>query len=412
MTKRSSTARSYPVRIPRVAVGPLAPTVLGECSAWSAAQEYSLGSAAGIGNLLERLSVWMEEVGAGVDDLDEDLLADFVAAELSRELPCASVQRWTGTMRRFLASAGYLGAARKGPDQLTPVQVAAEEWRSWMRELRGLTDKTIVAYCHYAAGLLDEMTANEGSVEWDRLDASIVNSYIAERGRPYGVVARAHIVGSVRCLLRWALCTGRLDRDLTGGILRPAGTRRSVPRGVDAEQVAALLAVCDPATAIGARDRAVVMTLVRLGLRAGEAARLRLDDIDWASGLLKVTGKGREHTLPLPVDVGQALEAWLRLRPPALDRAVFVRLRAPRQMMTVAGLSGIIARLSDLAGIDQIRAHRLRHTAAMDVLAAGGSLTEAKELLGHVYTVTTMTYAKVDLASLRELVVPFGQVPR
>ena len=94
------------------------------------------------------------------------------------------------------------------------------------------------------------------------------------------------------------MSTGRLDRDLTAGILKPAGTRRSLPRGVDAEQVAALLAVCDPATAIGARDRAVVLILVRLGLRAGEAARLRLDDIDWASGHLKVTGKGREHTLP------------------------------------------------------------------------------------------------------------------
>ena len=78
-------------------------------------------------------------------------------------------------------------------------------------------------------------------------------------------------------------------------------------------------------------------------------------------------------------------------------------------MMTTSGISGIIARLSDLAGIDRIYAHRLRHTAAMDVLAAGG---EARELLGHAFTVTTMTYAKVGLASLRELVVPFGQVPR
>ena len=119
------------------------------------------------------------------------------------------------------------------------------------------------------------------------------------------------------------------DRELAAGILKPAGMRRSLPRGVDADQVAALVGACDVATALGARDRALVMILVRLGLRAGEASRLRLDDIDWASGCLRVTGKGREHSLPLPVDVGQALEAWLRLRPPALDRAVFVRMRAP-----------------------------------------------------------------------------------
>jgi site-specific recombinase XerD len=412
VTKRSPTARSYPVRAPRVRVGPLAPMVLGECSGWLAGRGYSPGSAAGVVNVLERLSWWMQLAGAGVDDIDEDLLARFLAVERSRDLPCVAVKQWIGTVRRFLTAAGYLSAAVVQANSLTPAQTAVADWCSWMREQRGLTAKTIAARCHYAAGLLDVLTAADGSVQWRRLDVPIVNAYVAERGRSYGVVARAHIVGSVRCLLRWALSTGRLDRDLSAGILKPAGTRRSLPRGVGTEQVAALLGVCDAATALGARDRALVMILVRCGLRAGEAARLSLDDIDWASGYLMVTGKGREHSLPIPIDVGQALEAWLRLRPPALDRAVFVRLRAPRQMMTTSGISGIIARLSDLAGIDRIYAHRLRHTAAMNVLAAGGSLTEAKELLGHVYTVTTMAYAKVDLASLRELVVPFGQVPQ
>lgn len=412
MTKRSPTARPHADRIPRVPVGPLAPTVLGECLEWLAAQGYSPGSAAGIVNLLGRLSLWMRVVGVGVDDIDEDLLAGFVAAERSRDVVCVTVKTSMGTMLRFLTAAGYLGAAEVDAGPVTPAQAAVAEWCSWMRDQRVLTAKTIAARCHYAAGLLDVLTAADGSVEWGRLDASVVNAYVADRGHRYGVATRAHIVDAVRCLLRWALSTGRIDRDLSPGILKPAGTRRSVPRGVDAEQVAALLAACDPGTAIGARDRAVVLVLVRLGLRAGEAARLSLDDIDWTSGHLKVTGKGREHTLPIPVDVGEALTAWLRRRPDALDRAVFVRMNAPRRRMTTSAISGIIARLSDLAGIDRVYAHRLRHTAAMDVLAAGGTLTEAKELLGHVYTVTTMAYAKVDLVSLRALVVPFGQVPR
>ena len=412
MTKRSPTARPYADRVPRVPVGPLAPVVLGECSRWLAMQGYSPGSAAGIVNLLGRLSVWMRVVGAGVDDIDEELLDSFVAAERSRELVCVTVKTSMGTMRRFLSAAGYLSTAEAETGPLTPTRAAVTDWCSWMREQRVLTEKTIAARCHYAAGLLEVLTAPDGSVQWDRLDASVVNGYVAERGRPYGVACRAHIVDAVRCLLRWALSTGRIDRDLSAGILKPARTRQSLPRGVDAEQVAALLAVCDPATAIGARDRAVVLILVRLGLRAGEAARLSLDDIDWASGYLKVSGKGREHTLPIPVDVGQALTAWLRLRPNAVDRAVFVRMRAPRQMRAPSSISGIIARLSGLAGIDDVYAHRLRHTAATEVLAAGGSLAEAKELLGHVYAGTTRASAKVDLASLRELVVPFGQVPR
>ncbi|MBX7435461.1 tyrosine-type recombinase/integrase [Mycobacterium sp. Y57] len=362
-------------------------------------------------NVLKRLSGWMQLVGAGVDDIDEDLLAQFLAMEDTRDRPCISVKHVSGAMRRVLTVSGYLDIAGVQVDSLDPVQSTVTQWCSWMREQRGLTEKTVAARCRYAVGLVEVVTA-DGLVQWPRLDASTVNAYVAERGRPYGVVARAHIVDSVRCLLRWALSTGRLDRDLSPGILKPAGTRRSLPRGVNTEQVAALLSARDAATPLGARDRALVMILVRLGLRVGEAARLSLDDIDWAGGCLKVTGKGREHSLPIPVDVGQALEAWLRLRPPALDRAVFVRLRAPRQTMTTSGISGIIARLSDLAGIDRIYAHRLRHTAAMDVLAAGGTLTEAQELLGHAFAVTTMAYAKVDLASLRELVVPFGQVPR
>lgn len=412
MTKRSSTARPYADRVPLVPVGPLAPVVVEECRGWLAGQGYSPGSAAGVLNLLGRLSLWMQEVGVGVDDIDGELLDQFVLRERSRDVVCGTVKSCSGAMRRFLTDAGYLVGTADDAGPVTPALAALVQWCAWMREQRGLTEKTVAARRGYASGLLDVITATDGSLDWGRLDAAVVNGYVVERGRAYGVASRAHIVDAVRCLLRWALSTGRLDQDLSAGILKPAGTRRGLPRGVSGEQVAALLAMCDPATAIGARDRAVIIVMVRLGLRAGEVARLRLDDIDWTNGCLKVSGKGREHTLPIPVDVGQALAVWLRLRPAALDRSVFVRMRAPRRMMATSAISGIVARVSGVAGIDPIYAHRLRHTAAMDVLAAGGTLAEAKELLGHVYTATTMAYAKVDLASLRELVVPFGQVPR
>ncbi|TFD55744.1 integrase [Cryobacterium frigoriphilum] len=412
MTEKSPTARPHVDPIPRVPVGPLAPAVLAECSSWLSEQGYSPGSAAGIVNLLVRLSLWMQAEGAGADQIGQALLDRFVASERSRAVVAASVTTCMGTMRRFLIAAGFFAASENEVCAVTEVQAAVTEWRTWMRDDGGLLEKTIDARCHYGAGLVDVVATSDGTVEWFRLGAPIVNAYVAERGRPFGVVTRAHIVDAVRCLLRWALSTGRIRRDPTAGVLKPPGTRRALPRGVGVDQVAALLSVCDPVTAIGARDRAVVTILVRLGLRAGEAARLTLDDIDWTAGQLKVSGKGREHTLPIPVDVGEALEAWLRVRPRALDRGVFVRMKAPRRMMTPSGVSGSIARLSDLAGVDRIYAHRLRHTAAMDVLAAGGTLTEAKELLGHVYTVTTMAYAKVDLVSLRVLVVPFGQVPR
>ena len=412
MTKRSPAARPHVDRIPRVPVGPLAPSVLAECSSWLAAQGYSRGTAKSIVNLLARLSLWMEREGAGVDEIGQTLLDRFVTSERSRVVVASTVATCMGTMRRFLLAAGYLAPNESASYAVTEAEASVTAWRAWMRDELGLLEKTIDARCYYGAGIIDVVTTADGGVEWFRLNAAVVNNYVVEWGRPYGVVTRAHLVDAARCLLRWALSTGRIDRDLTAGILQPAGTTRSLPRGVSTDEVAALLNACDRDTAIGARERAVVTLLVRLGLRAGEAARLTLDDIDWAAAQLTVSGKGREHTLPIPVDVGEALAAWLRVRPSALDRGVFVKMRAPRRMMTPSGISGIIARLSGLAGIDPIYAHQLRHTAAMDVLAAGGTLTEAKELLGHVYTVTTMAYAKVDLTSLRALVVPFGEVPR
>lgn len=413
MTKRSPTARSYVDRIPKVPRGPLAPTVLAECRSWMVGQGYAQGTTQIIVNLLERLSAWMHLEGTDIGGICEDLLERFVAYEQSRPVIATSVHTGMSTLRRFLAASGYLPPTQAPTHvPVTQAQVDLARWGAWMRTVNGLGEKTVRRNKYFAAGLIDLLTSDEGMAQWSCVDAALINTYVIDRGRPYGEVARALIVGAVRCLLRWALSTGRLDHDPSAGILKPRGTKRTVPRGVTAEQVAALMQVCDPATVIGARDRAVLKLLVRLGLRAGEAAGLTLDDIDWSNGRLKVSGKGREHTLPLPVDVGQALEAWLRVRPDSLDRALFVRAKAPHQMMAANSLSGIIARLSNQAGIEQLYAHRLRHTAAMDVLAAGGTLVEARELLGHAHTVTTMAYAKVDLVSLRSLAVPFGQVPR
>lgn len=147
MTKRSATARSYPVRVSRVPVGPLAPMVLDECSRWFVAKGYSPGSVAGAVNLAHRLSAWMQEVGAGVGEIDGEFLARFVTAESSRDRPCRSVNGGMGALRRILAEAGYLRVAEGDEGQLTPGQAAAAQWCTWMRTQRGLGEKSIVRYC-------------------------------------------------------------------------------------------------------------------------------------------------------------------------------------------------------------------------------------------------------------------------
>src|SRR5699024_692171 len=128
---------------------------------------------------------------------------------------------------------------------------------------------------------------------------------------------------------------------------------------------------------------------------------------------LTVIGKGqRRLTLPIPHDVGEILVSWLRVRPTATDRAVFVRMRTPIQALTSAGISDIIKHRGETADLGVVHAHRLRHTAAMNVIAHGGNLTEAQELLGHQNSAITSVYARVDLDSLRTLATPFGTVPQ
>ena len=126
-----------------------------------------------------------------------------------------------------------------------------------------------------------------------------------------------------------------------------------MPGGLSLTQVEELLAACNPKTVVTVRDRAVITVLWRLGLRAGETAGLLLDDLDWAAGRLSVVGKNqRRLTLPLPVDVGEALIAWLHVRPTdAVDRALFVHLRPPIRRLTSAGISDIVKHRAEALGL-------------------------------------------------------------
>lgn len=175
----------------------------------------------------------------------------------------------------------------------------------------------------------------------------------------------------------------------------------------------ALLESCDRSTATGRRDYAILMLLARLGLRAGEVANLGLEDIDWHHGEITVRGKGNRHDrLPLPVDVGQAIVDYLRRARPdsAQDRTVFVRAQAPHRALTSAGVTTVVAIAGCRCGLGPIHAHRLRHSAATAMLAAGGSLTEIGQVLRHRRPFTTAIYAKVDTQRLRRLARPWPGV--
>jgi site-specific recombinase XerD len=178
----------------------------------------------------------------------------------------------------------------------------------------------------------------------------------------------------------------------------------SIPRSIAPDYLRRVLASCNRSSAVGSRDYAILLFLARLGLRAGAITLLGLDDVDWQAATLRVRGKGgHAHVLPLPVEVGEAIAAYLS-RPVCTNRRL--RSRAPiRGFKTQVAVLSVVRHALTRAGIDAPSkgAHRFRHALASEMLRRGASLPEIGQILDHRNPQTTAIYAKVDLSSLHAL---------
>ena len=222
---------------------------------------------------------------------------------------------------------------------------------------------------------------------------------------------RVHLVtAALRSFLQFARYRGQITLDLAACVPTVASWSLStLPKSLPPAQVEQVLACCNQQSPLGKRDYAILLLLARLGLRAGEVARLTLEDLDWESGCITVHGKmGRVDQLPLPTDVGTAIAAYLKDGRPHQSgtRRLFLRFAAP--LCGFAGqkaVGSVVKRALAKAGIDSPRkgAHQFRHTLASELLRKGHSLSEIGEILRHRSPDTTAIYAKVDLRSLRSL---------
>ncbi len=188
-----------------------------------------------------------------------------------------------------------------------------------------------------------------------------------------------------------------------------------LPHCLSAEEVDRVIAACSGTDPRRLRDRAILLMLVRLGLRSGDVARLRLIDIDWRNGTMQVMGKGRYQVrLPLPQDVGDALLRYLECRPGNIDTDhVFIRSNAPRRPFASGdGVSSVVKHALKRANIDAPAkgAHLLRHTAATEMLRNGVPLDQAGLVLRHRSIDMTAYYAKADVALLQQIAQPWPEV--
>ena len=282
----------------------------------------------------------------------------------------------------------------------------AEDFTGYLRRERSLASTTVENYLNQVRPFVTWYSQHR-QPSLAGVTRRDVNGFLAWRSGSCSPGSLTVAATALRALLRWMFLKGRLDRQLAEGI----GPVRyhalgGAPKALPAADLASILAL-----EMSARDRALMLLLARLGLRSREVAQLLLDDVDWRAGTIRVTGKGDERQLmPLPCEVGEALAAYLRdLRcHGTADRHVFLAARAPHRPLDRCGVSSVVTRLARRAGIDgRVGAHRLRHGAATAVLAGGGTLAEAGQLLRQRSSGATAIYAKVDNDALVALVRPW-----
>jgi len=355
------------------------------------------------------LSDWLLSHGMAAADLRRSDLDRFL-----RHRRAAGHTRYA-SIRAVHPVLDYLQRLKVVPRQapnvvLGPVDVMLDRFWRYLTVERALATVTARAYLDMVRPFVQGRLSADCRA-FERLTAADIICFVVTRCPRQSRGAAKRTVTALRSFLRFLHLDGVIEESLVSAVPSVAGRRLvGLPKGLAPDQVRRLFASCDDTTRRGCRDIAILTMLVRLGMRSGEVAKLLLDDIDWRAGEIIVRGKANSiERIPLPPDAGRAVAQYLQRGRPvsAQGRTVFVRIKAPHRHLSSCGVSNVVADAAKRAGLGRIHAHRLRHTAAMQMLRAGASLPEIGQLLRHRRALTTAIYAKVDRDTLRTIARPW-----
>ena len=374
-------------------------------------QGYAAGTIWKHRKLLNELSGWLQGQQLPMGGLSMVQVDRFMADRRAAGVRKLKTRKALGPILGYLRGLG-LAPAAEAPVEDGPAGEILNRYQRFLTTERGLVPVTAGRYIDCLRPFLDRRMA-AGKLDLGGLTPADVTSFVVAWCPCLNSGVAKLTVTALRSFLGFLHLDGVTEWSLVPAVPRVLRRRLAgLPKGLEPDQVRRLLAACDASTVVGVRDLAILTLLVRLGLRRGEVAGLRLDDIDWRAGTIRVRGKGDCHELlPLPPDVGRRVAEYLRHARPAdaQGRTVFVRHFAPHHALGASRVSTIVADAARRAGIGRVHSHRLRHTAATELLRSGASLPEIGQLLRHRRVGTTAIYAKVDRDTLRLIARPWPE---
>lgn len=375
---------------------------------------YRPGGAATQLRLMRQLDHWLADAGLAAGDLTvarvEQLLAECRTRGQRRVPTLASATM----LLEYLIELGVIDAA--SPPVVSARDQLLADYRGYLLGERGLTSATVLRYQRFAKRFLAQRASRTGeSLGCEGLTSGELNEYLLATSARLVVESAKREAADLRALLQFLYLRQLIDSDLAVALPPVAAWRGTrLPRGLSAAEVQAVLDSCDRSSSSGRRDYAVLCLLARLGLRCGEIAALQLGDIDWRRGEIAVRGKARRRDrLPLPVEVGEALAAYLRAdRPRCVYRQVLLTLYPPPRPIHPSTITNVVRRACRRAGVPEVGGHRLRHALATEMLHRGANLLEIAQVLRHSDLGTTSDYAKIDRTALQAVVQPWPGISR
>lgn len=387
--------------------GPLSDYIPG-FAAWARNEGYALYSRHRQVLAAACFSRWLGRQAVGVNRISSRHLARYFRSHIRHMQihrgDAATLNQFIG----FLRLNGVVPTEKSLQRKLTPVELAIDAFKDYLRHERSLAEATVVNYVPFIYTFLADVFG-DGPVTLSRLSAGDVVAFVQRQALRLHVKRAKLLTSALRSFLHYTRYRGDIALDLAAAVPAVASwSMTSIPRAIPSDAVRQLLTSINRQTPIGRRDYAILLLLARLGLRAIEVVRLELEDINWNAGSVNVQGKGGQRSvLPLPADVGAAVAAYLRHgRPRSSSRRVFLRAKAPiRGFLSSQAIASVVRHAIVRAGIKTptTGAHQFRHALATEMLRNGASLTQIGEVLRHRSPQATMIYTKVDLDALRTL---------